>query len=979
MKREHWLIVYSIGVGVPGWAWLYFNAHIPSTPLWHIAIFGIAALCIEFWSVRIAPADPHTFAGAIFLGVAIATDAWTGALLATIVTVVAGVVFPIIDKRPLDIYIVGIRPFVRASIRILAIVGGAWLADHVFGVVGIILQTALYSFVIIVNRWLRIYLQYGSEVVRRWWQRSQLYIWSIEIFPLMLAPVIAIIYRTTALPYVVITLLALCVVSVVIWQFIINLRDQKEFNNTLTIVNATSRAIINADLDVDALCQLIYAESSKILDTSSFHLGIFEPNTDRFTLKVRIQDQQVLEPMTFEVAMGDGIVGWMRQSMQPLLVFDFLQEMNRLPARPRYQSDNPPRSGIYIPLVHQNTVIGTISVQSALPNAFTYADCDLLTQIANQVAVAIVKARTFQDARTRALQLQAIQDFSAHLSQPRDPDELIGEVLQLIRQYFGYHPIHYIGLDAKGEPRLRLSTAESAGHRRMHQLLTDADHGIIRDVIRTRKVVLSNDVHANPHYLEDDPDTQSELAVPVRFANELVGVLDVQSAERWHFKETDVFVMQTLADQVGLALERARVFSAQREEAWRLNVLLQAAEELNRTIDAADVIVTAARLPLRLLDCRRSCYLRWDQAAHTLTVSATAGLTPNEEEQLIGQIYPETLFQLPTITPINVQLVEMTDETGFIRAFTHKRLLMLVTRGRSTTPGILLADFDLAERSFGEREQHLFNGLAGQIGAAIENALLEQEADNAALLEEEIRLARDIQTSLLPDTAPHIAGWHIQAHWRAARVIGGDFYDYWPLKGPHGAQLLGFVIADVSDKGMAAALFMTLSRSLVRAAALDGSDPAVALMRANRWITRDSESGMFVTIFYGIIDVATGILHYCCAGHNPPLLMRADGTHEQLSSPGMAIGVIEEIRLYTQTVTVAAGDVIVCYTDGVTESFDEHDSIYGVERLVQVVQRSQHHTAETIVTTIANDVTAFSEGRIYDDVTLLVIQRDQHQ
>ncbi len=979
MKREHWLIVYSIGVGVPGWAWLCFNAHIPTIPLWHIAIFIIAALCIEFWSVRIAPADPHTFAGAIFLGVAIATDAWTGAFTAAIVAMVVGVVLPIIDKRPLDISTLGIRPLARASVRIMAIACGGWLAGLAPGWVGIALQISIYPLFIITNRWLRIQLQHGSEMVQRWWQRSALYIWSIEIIPLILAPVITIMYTTTPIWYSVIILVALSVVSVVIRQFIVNLRAQKEFNNTLTIVNAASRAIINADLDVNALCQLIYAEASKILDTSSFHLGIFEPNTDRFTLMVRIQDQQWQESMTYEVPMGDGIIGWMRQSMKPLLVFDFLKEMDRLPARPRYQSDKPPRSGIFIPLVHQNTVIGTISVQSLKPNAFTHADCEILTQIANQVAVAIVKARTFQDARTRALQLQAIQDFSAHLSQPRDPDELIGEVLRLIRQYFGYHPIHYIGLDAKGEPRLRLSTAESAGHRRMHQLLTDADHGIIRDVIRTRKIVLSNDVHANPHYLEDDPDTQSELAVPIRFANELVGVLDVQSAERWHFQETDVFVMQSLADQIGLALERARVFSAQREEAWRLNVLLQAAEELNRTIDAADVIATAARLPLRLLDCRRSCYLRWDQATHTLTVTATAGLTPNEEEQLIGQVYPESLFQLPTITPINVQLIEMAGDTGFIQAFTHKRLLMLVTRGRSTTPGILLADFDLAERNFGEREQHLFNGLAGQIGAAIENALLEQEADNAALLEEEIRLARDIQTSLLPDTAPHITGWHIKAHWRAARVIGGDFYDYWPLKGPNGAQLLGFVIADVSDKGMAAALFMTLSRSLVRAAALDGSDPAVALMRANRWITRDSESGMFVTIFYGIIDVSTGVLHYSCAGHNPPLLMRADGTYEQLRSPGMAIGVIEEIRLHTQTTTVAAGDVLVCYTDGVTESFDEHDTIYGVERLVQVVQRTQQHTAEAIVTTIANDVTAFSDGRIYDDVTLLVIQRDQHQ
>jgi serine phosphatase RsbU (regulator of sigma subunit) len=288
---------------------------------------------------------------------------------------------------------------------------------------------------------------------------------------------------------------------------------------------------------------------------------------------------------------------------------------------------------------------------------------------------------------------------------------------------------------------------------------------------------------------------------------------------------------------------------------------------------------------------------------------------------------------------------------------------------------VLLADYPSKSRPYGDREQQLFGGLAGQIGSAIENALLEQDADNAARLEEELRLARDIQNSLLPDTAPLLVGWHINALWKAARVIGGDFYDYWPLKGQHSQKQFGFVIADVSDKGMAAALFMALSRSLVRAAALDGSDPAVALMRANRWITRDSESGMFVTIFYGVLDVDSGVLCYSCAGHNPPLLIRPDGTSQELSTPGIALGIIDEIKLTSSTITIQPGDTVVCYTDGVTESFDDHDQQYGVTRLQQVIQRHiKHHTAD-IVSAIAEDVAAFSEGRIYDDVTLLVLQR----
>jgi serine phosphatase RsbU (regulator of sigma subunit) len=302
-------------------------------------------------------------------------------------------------------------------------------------------------------------------------------------------------------------------------------------------------------------------------------------------------------------------------------------------------------------------------------------------------------------------------------------------------------------------------------------------------------------------------------------------------------------------------------------------------------------------------------------------------------------------------------------------------VLILVARGRSSVPGILLADYDIPERNYGEREQKLFSGLAGQIGTAIENALLEQEADHAARLEEELRVAREIQTSLLPSRAPVLSGWDVMAHWRAARVIGGDFYDYWPLKGPDSQQLFGFVIADVSDKGMAAALFMALSRSLVRAASLDGTDPAMALMRANRWITRDSESGMFVTAFYGILNPTTGVLRYTCAGHNPPILMQADGTYHELSTPGIALGVIEDITLTSQEVTIHAGAVLTCYTDGVTESFDHHNEQYGTQRLVSTLQHNRHLHTRAIIKAIADDVAAFSDGRIYDDVTMVLIKR----
>jgi serine phosphatase RsbU (regulator of sigma subunit) len=284
--------------------------------------------------------------------------------------------------------------------------------------------------------------------------------------------------------------------------------------------------------------------------------------------------------------------------------------------------------------------------------------------------------------------------------------------------------------------------------------------------------------------------------------------------------------------------------------------------------------------------------------------------------------------------------------------------------------------------------------MANQIAGALESALLAQEAADAVRLDEELRVAREIQTTLLPGKLPKLAGWQIAADWRSARLVGGDFYDFWRLPkgsaaGDRGSgaavsdsqpptpnpQPLGFVVADVSDKGVPAAMFMTLSRSLMRAAALDGSSPAVALGRANRWIARDSESAMFVTLFYGILQPETGVLHFGCAGHNPPLLFRTDGQVRELTTPGIALGVLEDAVLGEDQVTLDAGDILVCYTDGLTEAINGAEEAFGVERLIDAVAANREQSAEALVALINAALLRFTERPPFDDLTLVVIKR----
>jgi serine phosphatase RsbU (regulator of sigma subunit) len=321
-------------------------------------------------------------------------------------------------------------------------------------------------------------------------------------------------------------------------------------------------------------------------------------------------------------------------------------------------------------------------------------------------------------------------------------------------------------------------------------------------------------------------------------------------------------------------------------------------------------------------------------------------------------------------------------------------LLALPLTARGATLGMLVADYDPPGHRLAPREMTLYSGMANQIAGALESALLAQEAAEAARLEEELRVARDIQTALLPAGTPQIAGWQIAADWRSARLVGGDFYDFWRLPRAPGdgswelgvsitspqpltpnSQPLGFVVADVSDKGVPAAMFMMLSRSLMRAAALDGSSPSVALGRANRWITRDSESAMFVTLFYGILQPETGLLRFGCAGHNPPLLFQVDGAVQELKTPGIALGVLEDATLGEDQITLARGEILVCYTDGLTEAINGVEEAFGVERLVEVVATNREQSAEELVASINGALLRFTERPPFDDLTLVVIKR----
>jgi sigma-B regulation protein RsbU (phosphoserine phosphatase) len=201
--------------------------------------------------------------------------------------------------------------------------------------------------------------------------------------------------------------------------------------------------------------------------------------------------------------------------------------------------------------------------------------------------------------------------------------------------------------------------------------------------------------------------------------------------------------------------------------------------------------------------------------------------------------------------------------------------------------------------------------------------------------------------------------------------VGGDFYDVIELSN----RKLGLFIADVADKGMPAALFMALTRTLVRAAVIETESPAVALRRVNDLLLPDTRQGMFVTAVYGVLDLDKGRFTYVNAGHNPPLwVSRLNSTVQKLTRTGIALGVTERPNISEETIQLTAGDFILLYTDGLSEAFSADDEMFGDARLIETVRSAQVELVEDLLVAVEDRLNEFiGDTPLGDDLTMLAV------
>jgi serine phosphatase RsbU (regulator of sigma subunit) len=287
--------------------------------------------------------------------------------------------------------------------------------------------------------------------------------------------------------------------------------------------------------------------------------------------------------------------------------------------------------------------------------------------------------------------------------------------------------------------------------------------------------------------------------------------------------------------------------------------------------------------------------------------------------------------------------------------------------------GVLLVEEANDGRRFRSRRLEIINGIAQQAALAIQNDLLQREMVVRERLETEVQLARQIQQTFIPESLPRFRSWQLSARWRTARQVGGDFYDVFELP----KRRLGLFIADVADKGIPAALFMALTRTLVRAAVIENESPAEALRRVNDLLVPDTQQGMFVTAVYGVLELDTGRLTFANAGHNPPFwLHEGDGKVEKLKRTGVALGAVEQAPMSERTIQLEHADCLLLYTDGLTEAFSSDGGMFGDKRLEEALESRQPGSADELLGIVEDNLNEFlGSAPLADDLTMLALRR----
>jgi phosphoserine phosphatase RsbU/P len=562
--------------------------------------------------------------------------------------------------------------------------------------------------------------------------------------------------------------------------------------------------IFNSTLEYEELIELVLRLVLKAMNAEA--ALVFRVDHDRTDMKIRFMHGRDGRMRVYFLEVGQGVVGWVAQYREGLILND--PNDPRVESFIKQMSDIDVRSIISVPLVGKGQMIGVVEAINKADGPFTSADLDILAGLNNQIAVAIDNAHLYREIKREALEKDLLLQVGKKLSGSLELNEVLREIMASLQRVVTYEVGGVFLIDpAVNEIRSIYSVGYPQGYDDRLQL--KIGHGLVGHVAKSGESVIVPDVTVDPRYVDANPTTRSEIVVPIKLDDRLIGVINLEAAE----------------------------------------------------------------------------------------------------------------------------------------------------------PG-----------AFDHRAQALISAFASHAAISIERARLHESSLAGKRLEEQLNIAREIQRSFLPQADPQawIRGYDVAGRNVPSMEVGGDYYDFIRIVQNH----TGIAIGDVSGKGIPAALIMASFRASLIAEIRNNYSIRTICQKVNSLLYESLEAGNYVTAVYGVLDSRNHIFTFANCGHNQPFVLRANGTVEYLSEGGPVLGVSSESLYEERALVIQPDDILVFYTDGVTEAFSEAGEEFGLDRLVAVIRANRQKSAQLLADAIYDAVMAFAAPtHMFDDLTMIIIKR----
>ena len=507
--------------------------------------------------------------------------------------------------------------------------------------------------------------------------------------------------------------------------------------------------------------------------------------------------------------------------------------------------------------------------------------------------------------------------------------------------------------------------------------------GIAGTVAMTMNPIIVDDAQNDPRWYHTIDQkyqfhTRNILCIPMLVMGEFVGVLEiVNTLNRDCYDEWDLELAKYIATQAAIAINNRFLYDDLSNRVEEITALYEVSQAISLSNPDEDVIDIICSSIARCMKVRRASIIFFDEEGDKLCIESAHGLPPSIKpgheieinKSISGQVFKSGDPML--VSDIRHELPKEYLSIG--REYKTDSFLSVPIFFKNKAIGVLSLSDKINGNHFNSYDLRIITTLSSQISQVHNNLRSQQEAENQRRLTQEIDIAAEIQKKILRDIPRHFKNHLLASYNKPAKVVGGDFYDFYKLD----ENKYSILVADISGKGIPAALFMGSARNIVRAERRVDSSPPNLLRNANRYIYQDSESGMFVTLFYAIIDSHNNLITYGSAGHNDQLFVRRKNREiVKLNAQGKALGLMAEQSFEERVLLYEPGDMLVLYTDGVTESFDDNpaDIEHGEDQLAQLILQYIEDEPANLIKHLKQIWLKSKDDEYLDDMTIIAIK-----